>query len=234
MTYLDRKTSLRSKILENELKKDENGESFVDKFHKLYYGAGDKSSVIENTFWLGIQTLKCPLDLWAYQEIIFKLKPDLIIETGTANGGSALYLATICNVINKGKIVTIDIIKKDFPQHERIKYITGSSLDQKIVEEVKSLMPHQNCEVLVILDSDHTKNHVLKEMEIYSKLVQKGSYIIVEDTDINGHPVRPGFGDGPMEAVYEFLKTHDEFIIDKEKEKFIMTCNPNGYLKKIK
>ena len=206
----------------------------INKFCKIYYEKREKDSRIwQKTTWLGTLALKLPTDLWIYQEILYDIRPDLIIETGTMYGGSALFLATICDTIKKGSIVSIDINRKDsFPNHERIKYITGSSTDEKIVNQVKNMIK-TNDKVIVILDSDHTKNHVLNEMEMYSRLVSKDSYLIVEDTAINGHPVEPNFGDGPMEAVNEFLKTHDEFKIDNDKEKFLLTMNPNGYLKKI-
>ena len=206
----------------------------INKFCKIYYEKREKDSRIwQKTTWLGTLALKLPTDLWIYQEILYDIRPDLIIETGTMYGGSALFLATICDTIKKGSIVSIDINRKDsFPNHERIKYITGSSTDEKIVNQVKNMIK-TNDKVMVILDSDHTKNHVLNEMEMYSRLVSKDSYLIVEDTAINGHPVEPNFGDGPMEAVNEFLKTHDEFKIDNDKEKFLLTMNPNGYLKKI-
>ena len=87
--------------------------------------------------------------------------------------------------------------------------------------------------VMVVLDSDHPKNHVLQEMKIYGKFVSKGCYMIVEDTNVNGHPVLSDFGDGPMEAVTEFLENNEDFVIDKDREKFLLTFNPNGYLKKI-
>ena len=207
----------------------------VNKFCKIYQEKREKDSRIwQKTTWLGTSALKLPTDLWIYQEILYDVRPDLIIETGTMYGGSALFLATICDAIKKGSIVSIDINRKDsFPDHERIKYITGSSTNEKIVNQVKNMIK-TNDKVMVILDSDHTKNHVLNEMEVYSRLVSKDSYLIVEDTAINGHPVEPNFGDGPMEAVNEFLKTHDEFEIDKDKEKFLLTWNPNAYLKKIK
>lgn len=219
----------------------------IDEFHKIYYGDKSKEEkkfwskklkidepVWSRTFWMGTQILKCPLDLWIYQEIIFSIKPDIIIECGTWNGGSALYLASICDIIKKGKILSIDIIKKQFPKHERIQYIMGSSIDEETINSVKSQIKSLQDVVLVILDSDHRKYHVINEMEIYGKLVSKGSYMIVEDSNINGHPAYPDFGEGPYEAIAEFLKTSDEFIIDKEKEKFFITFNPNGYLKKIK
>lgn len=151
----------------------------LDRFHKLYYD----SQTWGNTFWLGIQTLKCPLDLWIYQEIIFEQKPDIIIECGTANGGSALFLASICDLVNNGEIITIDIEnKQNRPQHERIKYLVGSSTSEKIVDQIRKLISDKN-RVMAILDSDHHKEHVLNELTIYSKFVTKGSYIIVEDTN---------------------------------------------------
>jgi cephalosporin hydroxylase len=202
----------------------------IDDFHKLYYN----NRTWKNTYWLGIPTQKCPLDLWIYQEIITKLKPDLIIETGTANGGSALYLASICDLIGKGKVLTIDVsAKKNRPKHRRINYLLGSSTSNKILEEVKRRIRKEDV-ILVILDSDHRFDHVLEELNVYSGLVSKGSYLIVEDTNINGHPVQPNWGQGPMEAVTEFLKRNDDFMIDEDREKFLLTFNPKGCLRKVK
>jgi len=210
-----------------------NLNSIIDEFHKIYYGPTKGHYIFGSTKWLGVFTQKCPLDLWIYQELIFKTKPDYIIESGTMFGGSALYLASICELLGKGQVLTIDVNKKKFPQHKRIRYLTGSSIDERITSEVEDIVNYSLNKILVILDSDHTKNHVLEEMEIYSKFVSKDSYLIVEDTNINGHPVLPEFGDGPMEAVEEFLKKHSEFVIDSKCEKFLLTFNPKGYLKKI-
>lgn len=182
---------------------------------------------------MGIPVLKCPLDLWIYQEIIFKTRPDIIIECGTAKGGSALYLASVCDLVNNGRVITVDIEdNKDKPKHKRITYLLGSSISKQIIEKIKKLVG--NKKIMVILDSDHSKQHVLSELKIYSKFVTKESYLIVEDTNINNHPVLSNFGPGPMEALKEFLKENKNFIIDKEKEKFYLTFNPKGYLKKIK
>lgn len=205
-------------------------DSVIDDFHKIYYGDSSPHRW-EKTSWLGIQTLKCPLDLWIYQEIIYDVKPDIIIETGTWSGGSALFLATICDSINNGMIFSIDTSKKEFPFHNRITYFTGSSTNDEIFKKVTKQVKKTD-KVLVILDSDHSKEHVLKEMELYGNLITKDSYLIVEDTNINGHPVLPDWGLGPMEAVEEFLLRHSEFSIDKSKENLLMTFNPNGYLKK--
>lgn len=204
----------------------------VNQFHKLYYSS--KTRTWFNTFWLGVLSQKCPLDLWIYQEIIYELKPDIIIECGTANAGTALFLASICDLIGKGKVITIDVRKtKKRPNHKRITYLIGSSISRKIIAKIKKLIKNYK-KVMVILDSDHNKEHVLEEMKTYSKFVTRKSYLIVEDTNINGHPVRPDFGPGPMEAVKEFLKENQNLIIDKSKEKFFLTFNPRGYLKKIK
>lgn len=208
--------------------------SIVSQFHKLYYDAHIFGKTWCNTFWLGIPTLKCPLDLWIYQEIIFEVKPDVIIECGTAHGGSALFLASVCDLVGNGKVITIDIEdKKGRPKHNRIKYLLGSSTSKEIVRKVRSLVKNGD-KVMVVLDSDHHKEHVLNELRIYSNFVTKGSYIIVEDTNINGHPVYPEFGPGPMEAVEEFLREKNkDFVVDKTKEKFYLTFNPKGYLKRI-
>lgn len=208
--------------------------NIVDQFHKLYHDSHILNKTWGNTFWLGIPTQKCPLDLWIYQEIIFDEKPDVIIECGTKYGGSALFLASMCDLINNGEIITIDIEdKKGKPQHKRIKYLLGSSTSEEIVGRVRKLISGKN-KIMVILDSDHHKEHVLNELRIYSKFVNKESYIIAEDTNLNGYPILPNFGPGPMEAVEEFLKENKNFIIDKGREKFYLTFNPKGYLKRVK
>ncbi len=201
----------------------------TDEFHRIYMAAMPK------THWLGVSAVKCPLDLWIYQELIFELKPDLIVECGTASGGSALFLATICDVLNSGRIVTIDIAESlDRPKHKRIVYLRGSSVSEEMKERVQKLIRTDDEVVMVILDSDHHKEHVLAELRFYGKLVTKGSYLIVEDTHINGHPVYPNFGPGPWEAVEEFLNNGTDFARDRAKEKFLLTFNPNGYLKRTK
>jgi len=203
----------------------------IERFHELYYDSFSKTW--GKTLWLGIHAAKCPLDLWIYQEIIFELKPDIIVECGTGCGGSSLFLASICDMIDKGRVITIDIEDKEGrPQHKRITYLLGSSTSEDIVEQVRKLISPKD-KVMVSLDSAHDKDHVLEELRIYSRLVTRGSYIIVEDTNLSGHPVVPTDELGPMEAVEEFLKDNKGFVIDKTREKFYLSFNPNGYLKKI-
>src|ERR671932_217449 len=144
-------------------------------FHKLYYESGQKGDTWNNTRWMGVPILKCPLDLWIYQEILFEIKPELIIECGTFSGGSALFLAHLCDIIGCGEIVSIDIEQRsDLPQHPRIYYWSGSSISEQIVERVRQKASCR-CRVLVILDSDHRANHVLQELRLYSAFVTPGS-----------------------------------------------------------
>lgn len=204
----------------------------TNSFHKLYYYS--RKTTWNSTSWLGLPISKCPLDLWTYQEIIFEVQPDVIIETGTGSGGSTLFFASLCELTNKGKVISIELgDMSDKPQHKRITYLLGSSTSKEILQQVQQLISDDK-KVLVNLDSEHTKKHVLEELKLYSKLVTVGSYIIVEDTNIGGHPVKPDYYPGPMEAVKEFLKTNSDFIIDKNREKFYLTFNPNGYLKRVK
>jgi len=203
----------------------------ADEFHKLYYYSLDQTW--NNTYWMNVPLLKCPLDVWIYQEIIVEQKPDVIIECGTARGSSALFMAHICDMVGSGKIITIDIKhEENRPQHKRVTYLTGSSISPEIVKQVKSAIG-ENDKVMVFLDSDHTMAHVLSELRIYNSLVSKGSYLIVEDSNVNGHPVEPSHGPGPMEAIDKFLSENKDFIVDKKREKFFLTFNPNGYLKRV-
>jgi cephalosporin hydroxylase len=183
---------------------------------------------------MGKHVFKCPLDLWVYQEIIFEIKPDLIIESGTYHGGSAFFFAHILDIIGKGEVVTIDVDRMpDMPVHDRIKYLEGSSISDEVVAKISESAEGKK-NVMVFLDSDHKKEHVIQELNMYHKFVTPGSYLIVEDSNLNGHPIYTGFGvgPGPMEAIEEFLPSHPEFEIDKSREKFLLTFNPNGFLKK--
>ena len=204
----------------------------VNEFHELYFNSKERTWK-NNTFWLNVPVAKCPLDLWVYQEIINETTPDIIVEAGTAFGGSALYLASICDLLNRGRILTIDITAQpDRPAHARITYLSGSSTAEPVIAELKSIIRPED-RVMVILDSDHRGLHVREELESYSRMVSLGCYLIVEDTNINGHPVMPEYGDGPMEAVADFLQGNEGFVIDEQREKFFMTFNPRGYLRRV-
>ena len=203
----------------------------TDRFHRLYYNRNDRTW--RNTRWLGTDVEKCPLDLWIYQEILHELRPEVIIETGTRHGGSARYLASLCDLIGTGRVLSIDIDEAaGRPEHDRIHYFTGSSTGPEASKFIRDFVGDAS-PVVVILDSDHARTHVLDEMELYSDFVTRGSYLIVEDTNVNGHPVDPGFGPGPWEAIETFMARDKRFEIDHEREKFFLTFNPRGYLKKV-
>ena len=200
----------------------------IDNFHKLFF-----QDRCDRFKWFGVDIIKYPTDLITYQEIIYETKPDLIIECGTNQGGSALFFAHLFDLIGRGEIVTIDIYNKNGPKHNRINYLNGKSTSREILEQVKSFLG-KGKRVMVILDSDHDKNNVLKELKAYNKMVSEGCYLVVEDSNMNGHPVHKNFGAGPMEAIEEFMENNNDFEVDKTREKFLLTANPRGFLKKIK
>jgi cephalosporin hydroxylase len=198
----------------------------VDEFHRLFYN--DRRTWRENT-WRGTRIWKSPNDLWIYQEIIHAVQPGLIIETGTAFGGSATYMGWLLDAEGRGQVVSVDIAPRSTPTHPRVTYITGSSTDPEIVRRVKDLIPPDE-PVMVILDSDHSEGHVHDELCAYADLVTPGSYLIVEDTNVNGHPVYPTHGPGPMEAARRFLAERDDFVVDENMHRLLLTLNPQGYL----
>lgn len=204
----------------------------IDAFHDLYYnGPPSLGPIFQRTSWMGVPCLKCPLDLWIYQEILHEVRPTLIIETGTHLGGSALYLAHVLDILGTGEVVTIDIDDSIRPQHPRIHYVSGSSADPDLIAEAVRGRSREVC--MVILDSDHSQAHVARELEILAPYVTPGSYVVVEDTNINGHPTYPSFGPGPFEAVERFIADHPEFVVDSSREKFLLTFNPKGYVRRL-
>lgn len=183
--------------------------------------------------WLGAQALKNPLDLWVYQEIMAETRPELVVETGSYRGGSAYYLASICDLLGAGDVVSIDIepVRDDYPAHPRITYLGGrSSTDPDVVAEVRRRAEGKR--TLVVLDSDHSQRHVEAELGEYAPLVPVGCYVIVEDSNIG--QIRKDLLPGPLEAIRAFLDRTDEFEIDREREKFLITQNPSGYLRRVR
>lgn len=198
----------------------------VDEFHRLYYDC--RRHQWER--WQGIPIAKCPLDMHVYQEIIFERRPELIIETGTWNGGSAVFLRDMLRLVGGGQVLTIDISRPP-TLFEGVLYATGTSTKEHIVAQARQLA--RGKETMVILDSDHTRRHVLKELDAYAPLVSKRQYLIVEDGNANGHPILPRYGPGPTEALERWLPDHPEFRVDSKREKFLLTFNPGGYLERI-
>lgn len=208
----------------------------IDAFHSLYYDAWDVGRATGrgtiDLSWFGYRTLKSPLDLWTYQEIIVETRPDLIIECGTRYGGSAYYLASILDLLGHGRVLTIDLeADARRPAHPRITYLLGSSTDPEIVARVHTIAAGKRC--MVILDSDHSQPHVAGELAAYGPIVASGCYMIVEDTNVNGHPVRPEHGPGPMEALDDYLAQTTDFEVDRDRERFLLTMNPRGFLRRV-
>jgi len=195
---------------------------------KLFY----ESSAWSETWWLGTQTLKNPLDLWIYQEILAETKPELIVETGTYAGGSALYLASICDLLDRGEVVSIDIrpVSDEYPAHPRLTYLGGkASTDDEVIAEVRRRAEGKS--TMVILDSDHSQAYVEAELEALADLVSPGCYLIVEDSNIG--LVRKDLMPGPHEAIETFLARRDDFEIDRKRERFMITFNPSGFLHRV-
>jgi cephalosporin hydroxylase len=201
----------------------------VSRAHDVLY----RSDAWTDATWLGAQALKNPLDLWVYQEIMAETRPELVVETGTYRGGSAFFLASICDLLGAGEVLSLDIepVRDDYPKHARITYFGGrSSTDPDVVAEVRARAEGKR--TLVILDSDHSRSHVEAELAEYAPLVPVGGYVIVEDSNIG--QIREDLLPGPLEAIEAFLGRTDAFEIDRSREKFLITFNPSGYLRRVR
>lgn len=207
----------------------------------------DKYKYTYNFSWMGRPIIKFPNDIVILQELIWKLKPDYIVETGIAHGGSIVFSASMLELLGHGEVIAVDIDIREHnrkeieahPMFKRITMIEGSSVDPAIVNSIKEKVKGKK--VLVCLDSLHTHEHVLKELQMYSEMVNVGSYIVCPDTFIEYFPKdyfkdRPwDVGDNPMTALKEFLKQNDNFVIDKDIDnKLMITEGFDGYLKRIK
>jgi cephalosporin hydroxylase len=209
-------------------------EAIVERFHQLYYGSPTRTWHDATTY-RGTPIWKCPLDLWLYQELLASIRPGLIVETGTAYGGSARYLGDLAATLGlSADILTIDtqVFAERF-EHPDVTYLFGSSTSDEVLASVRERVP-ADAPVLVILDSDHRRDHVLDELRCLAPLVTVGSCVIVEDTNVNGHPVYPDFGPGPMEALDAYLAEDDRFEVDDVSDKFFMTFNPRGVLRRVR
>jgi cephalosporin hydroxylase len=230
----------RIKSYENNLALKRAAREFNTESNKVQYSY--------NFSWMGRPIIQYPQDMIAMQEIIWDVKPDLVIETGIAHGGSLIYYASLMELIGHGEVLGIDIdirqhnrteIEKH-PMFKRIKMIEGSSVDENTAAVVKKFAEGKE-RILVCLDSNHTHEHVLRELQLYAPLVSLNSYIIVFDTIVEDLPEgyfsqkRPwGISNNPRTAVDEFLRNNDDFVIDETIDnKLLISVTPRGYLKRI-
>lgn len=212
-----------------------------------FYNESARHKYTYHYSWMGRPIIQLPQDMLAMQELIWRLKPDLVIECGIAHGGSIIYYASLLELQGHGEVLGIDRdirphnreAIESHPMSKRIRMIEGSSIDLATVEQVREIAAGKK--VIVVLDSNHTHDHVLEELRLYSPLVSADSYCVVMDTIVEDMPAdafpdRPwGHGDNPKTAVWQFLKEDDSFEIDYEMQnKLLITVAPDGYLRRVK
>jgi cephalosporin hydroxylase len=207
----------------------------IDTFHGLYYWA---ASTHKRNNYFGHALDQNPFDLFLYQELIVRLRPAFVLQTGVFCGGSLLYFAHLLDLMEappEAIVVGIDIMLRDEAKklsHPRIRLVEGSSTDEKIVQQVTEMLPAPHG--FVSLDSDHSRDHVLAEMKIYERFVAPGGYMVVEDTNVNGHPVHVNHGPGPTEAVDTFLSQNGNFVRDDAFwRRNLLSHHAGGWLQRV-
>jgi cephalosporin hydroxylase len=205
----------------------------TEAYHKWYYD----NEVWEDVRFLGVITNKSVSDMWNYQEILAELQPSLVVEFGTRFGGSALFFSVIGRAINpQMQVLSVDITHAEVVQRVHnepsIQLMKASSTDVGVADKILEMRRESPGKVFFILDSDHTKAHVLAELALLRRVSKPGDYLVVEDGNINGHPVLPGWGEGPTEALAAYFETYpDDYTVDVKREtKFGFTFAPSGYL----
>jgi cephalosporin hydroxylase len=185
------------------------------------------------TTWLNQPIWQNVLDLWTIQETICEIKPSLLIETGTNKGGSALFYAHLMDLMDHGRLVSIDIVKLHELEHPRVDFLIGSSTDDDIVEQVRTAAAATDGPVMVILDGLHDRDHVAKELEIYAPMVTPGSLLLSQDGIIDELGMFADSRPGPLPANQEFLERHSEFEYDAERnERFLISHHPLGWMRR--
>lgn len=214
-------------------------QEIIDAFHLLWYERRQRQTW-RNTTWMGHELQQCPTDLWVYQELIERVRPAVFVEIGIKRGGLTHYVASLFDLLHggnrsTGRVVGVDVDLKEAQaavgSHPRVELVKGSSTDDRTFDRVSKLCGGQPA--MVLLDSDHTEAHVHAELELYHTLVSVGSYIIVNDTNIGGHPALEWKESSPWDAAHRFVAEHPEFEIDRSSEKHMLTQCPDGYLRRM-
>jgi cephalosporin hydroxylase len=197
-----------------------------------------QEQIMHATHWMGVPMRKNPLDSWVYQEILHAVRPDVIVEIGSYVGGSTLFFANLMDLLGHGEVISVEVRRDRYEaEHPRISEVTGESLDPEVIAEVR-----RRCEgrrAIVIHDGDHRREVVLGELRAYAELVPVGSYYIVEDGSVDqfplGSPLHPKkFAEGPLLGVEDFLREDDRFEVDRSMERYLITWNPSGYLRRVR
>jgi cephalosporin hydroxylase len=247
MSVRDDREAFSAEVRENSLSLGADKELFKLSNELIVAAERHKYSYLWS--WMGVPIIQMPADIVALQEVVWRSKPDVIIETGVARGGSLIFFASLLTLLGRGKVLGIDIDIRDHnrdtiekhPMSSRITLIGGSSITNETLERVRAEIP-ENAKVMVVLDSDHSKDHVLEELRAYAPLVSEQQYLIVADTVLGfftkdqtpvarsqvWHP-----GNEPYAALCEFLCTNADFEIDQETNgKLIVGSSPGGYLRR--
>jgi cephalosporin hydroxylase len=183
--------------------------------------------------WLGHPIWQNVLDLWSLQEAIAEIRPALLIETGTNRGGSALFYAHLFDLLNNGRVLSVDVARLHSLEHERAEFLIGSSVDPEVLDVLRQRAREADGPVMVVLDSDHSEAHVLAELRAYSPLVTPGSLILVQDGVIDTLSIFATTRPGPLKAIKSFLAEDDRFEVDSRYDKrFLVTHHPSGWLRR--
>jgi cephalosporin hydroxylase len=185
------------------------------------------------TSWLGTPIWQNVLDLWTIQETIAEIRPALLIETGTNQGGSAMFYAHLMDLMGAGRVLTIDIECLHRLDHPRVEFLQGSSTDPEIIEQVRVAVSAAGGPVMVILDAEHAREHVAQELELYAQFVTPGSLLLSQDGVIDQLWLFADSRPGPLDANRDFLRRHPEFEYDRARnERFIITHHPCGWMRR--
>jgi cephalosporin hydroxylase len=194
----------------------------------------EKTGNFDDVTWLGTPIWQDVLDLWVIQEALNEIRPALLIECGTNRGGSAQFYANLFDLLDHGRVITIDVERLHAIDHPRVEFILGSSVEQEVVERVGAAAAAADGPVMVILDSDHSQAHVAAELEVYAPMVTLGSLLHVQDGIIDEVVIFRSDRPGPLPAIKSFLAAHDEFILERERsERFLITHHPMGWLRRV-